>query len=164
MISLITHVGIAARLIKRHEGLWLKVYDDGNGRPIQAGSLVLGHPTIGYGRNLAARGISTAEAEMMLSHDLVTAENGARAFADGAWAGLGDARKAALVDMCHQLGTAGLLAFRQMRLAVQSGDWDMAAAEALDSKVARDPRTARRWQELAAMLRTDVEVGNARAV
>lgn len=158
MTALVPHVEIAARLIKRHEGLRLKVYDDANGLPIKAGSIVAGHPTIGYGRNVAVRGLSAAEAEMLLLHDLATAETGARAFANGAWSGLGDVRKAALVDMCHQLGPGGLLAFRDMRLAVQSGDWDTAASEALDSKVARDKNTAGRWKELAGMLKTGVEV------
>ena len=47
------------RQLALHEGLRLKPYK------CTSGAL-----TIGYGRNLDARGITEAEAEMMLSHDI----------------------------------------------------------------------------------------------
>ena len=40
-------------MITDHEGLKLKVYDDGNGEELIAGDTLIGHPTIGVGRNVA---------------------------------------------------------------------------------------------------------------
>jgi lysozyme len=51
------------------EGKVLRVYDDATGRPITRGSTVLGNPSIGIGRNLAGRGISDSEAELLLTND-----------------------------------------------------------------------------------------------
>ena len=39
-----------------HEGMRLKVYDDANGNEIRAGDTLVGHPTIGVGRNIAGDG------------------------------------------------------------------------------------------------------------
>jgi lysozyme len=51
------------------EGKVLRVYDDATGKPIVKGSVVQGNPSIGIGRNLAGRGISDSEAELMLGND-----------------------------------------------------------------------------------------------
>ena len=56
------------------EGKVLKVYDDETGKPIVKGTTVLGNPTIGVGRNLAGRGISDSEAELLLGNDCDQAE------------------------------------------------------------------------------------------
>ena len=90
-----THRELAARLIRDGEGLRLKVYDDASGKPVTAGSVLAGHPSIGYGRNLAGKGISESEADAMLAEDLVDAEEIARGFIGGqVWLALGDARRA----------------------------------------------------------------------
>lgn len=108
--------------LKRDEGLRLKVYAD-----------QLGHPTIGYGRALDTKGISLAEAEAMLDHDIqdATIEVDARL----PWvATLDGARRAVLINMAFNLGIGGLLAFRKMLAAVERGDWAAAAGEMLDSR------------------------------
>ena len=55
-----------------HEGMRLKVYDDANGNEIRAGDTLVGHPTIGVGRNIAGDGlgITEEEAKMLLSNDV----------------------------------------------------------------------------------------------
>jgi lysozyme len=61
-------VAIRAELMG-DEGKVLRVYDDATGKPIVKGSIVQGNPSIGIGRNLAGRGISDSEAELMLGND-----------------------------------------------------------------------------------------------
>ena len=59
-------------LISDHEGVKLKVYDDATGQELKAGDVLVGHPTIGIGRNVAkdGLGISQEEAEFMLMNDI----------------------------------------------------------------------------------------------
>ena len=65
-----TYRQIAARLIRDGEGA-VKVghahvvYDDATGKPIRAGDTLIGHPTLGFGRNLSGKGIEDDEAEVM---------------------------------------------------------------------------------------------------
>jgi lysozyme len=145
-----THSEIAARMLRRQEGLRLEVYDDATGAPLRPGSTLIGHPTIGYGRALDVRGISQDEAEYLLANDLATAERIATTFADTAWSELTPTRKAVLMSMAHQLGERGLGSFAQLHLAVVTGDHAGAAAQILDSKLAREdaPARAREYAEL----------------
>jgi lysozyme len=129
-----THRELAARLIRDGEGLRLKVYDDASGKPVTAGSALAGHPSIGYGRNLAGKGISESEADAMLAEDLVDAEEIARGFIGGhVWSALSDARRAVLTDMAHNLGAGRLYGFVLLRAAIMRQDWRQAAAEIEDS-------------------------------
>lgn len=52
----------------------LFVYDDATGKPIVKGTVVLGNPSIGIGRNLAGRGITDAEADILLIDDMEALE------------------------------------------------------------------------------------------
>ena len=63
-------------LISDHEGVILKVYDDATGQELKAGDILIGHPTIGVGRNVAkdGLGISQEEAEFMLMNDIERVE------------------------------------------------------------------------------------------
>lgn len=94
-----------------------------------------GHLTIGYGHNLE-NGISAAAAEFILQEDLARAE---RAVKDSFpwWWKLDDARQFVLVDMAFNVGQAGLKGFKKMLAAIESGDFDKAAEEMLDSKYGR---------------------------
>jgi lysozyme len=60
--------------LRGDEGEVLRVYDDKTGRPVGAGSTLQGNPTVGVGRNLAARGITQVEAEVLLGNDLAQCE------------------------------------------------------------------------------------------
>lgn len=51
------------------EGKVLRVYDDATGKPIVKGTTVQGNPSIGIGRNLAGRGITDAESEVLFTND-----------------------------------------------------------------------------------------------
>lgn len=63
-------IALATKHIRENEGFRLYLYDDRTGLPIASGSTVIGHPTVGYGRNIAARGINQAEADLMFLNDL----------------------------------------------------------------------------------------------
>ena len=110
------------RLLTRHEGRRCFPYTD------TAGKL-----TIGVGRNLTDRGLSAAEIDLLLANDIALA------------------RRHALVSMAFNLGQTRLAGFKRLRAAVRDGDWDRAAAEALDSRWAT--QTGRRADEVAALLR-----------
>lgn len=60
--------------LRGDEGEVLRVYDDATGKPIGKGSTLIGNPTVGVGRNLSGRGITQAEAELLLSNDLTACE------------------------------------------------------------------------------------------
>lgn len=133
-----TYRQIAARLIRDGEGA-VKVghahvvYDDATGKPIRAGDTLIGHPTLGFGRNLSGKGIEDDEAEALLAVDLVDCEDIARGFVGGpTWAALSDERRAVLMDMA-MMGAAKLYGFVKLRAAIQRQDWRAAAAEIEDS-------------------------------
>jgi lysozyme len=106
-------------LVQAHEGLRLKPYLD-----------TVGKTTLGWGRNLTDKGISQKEAEFMLANDLAECECALQAF----WwfAPLDQVRRAAVMDMCFNLGLHGLLNFPNMISAIGRQDWATAAAECDD--------------------------------
>lgn len=107
--------------LQRDEGCRLKLYMDS-----------LGHPTIGYGRALDMKGISLAEAELMLDNDILTFKSGV--LAEWPWtARLDEARQGVLHNMAFNLGIAGLGKFVKMLTAVKTGHFEIAAEEMLDS-------------------------------
>lgn len=125
--------------IKQHEGLKLKPYHCTSGKL-----------TIGYGRNLEAKGISKGEAESMLLSDIAEVEE--KLVRTGFLSGLNDARKAVLINMAFQLGFNGLSKFRNMLAAVQSEQYALAASEMLDSLWAK--QTPNRAKELSEQMLT----------
>lgn len=127
--------------LKRHEGCVLHAYEDH-----------LGYLTIGYGRLIDERrggGITEGEAEQLLTNDI------ARVVADLEYAApvlhrLPEGVQHALVNMAFQMGINGLMGFRRMWAALEQGDWELAAEEALDSRWAE--QTPRRAREVARMI------------
>jgi lysozyme len=139
-----------AALLAREEGLRLTVYDDATGKPLLPGTLLVGHPTIGIGRCLDRRGITTAEAMALLDNDI--AELRAQLAQALPWAAaLSENRRMVLQAMAFQLGMAGLLAFRDMLAALRRGDHAAAADGMLASLWAR--QTPARAARMAAMMR-----------
>lgn len=125
--------------LRRDEGVRLKPYRD-----------AVGKLTIGVGRNLDDVGIAAAEAELLLDADV------ARAAADldralPWWRKLTEARQRALLNMAFNLGLPRLLGFEGMLAALAAGDPVRAAAEALDSRWAR--QVGERAQRIARMIR-----------
>ena len=128
--------------LQRHEGYRRVPYR------CSAGKL-----TIGFGRNLEDRGIAPAEALYLLDADVdVTVSELDRAMPW--WARLSHVRRLVLADMHYNLGLEKLRGFRRMLAALQSGNYEKASDEMLDSKWARHD-VPRRAARLAQMMRTN---------
>ncbi len=111
--------------LRRDEGLRLKPYR------CTAGKL-----TIGYGRNLEDVGIFPDEAEYLLRNST----EGVLAELDRAmpwWRDMSENRQRAFANMAYNLGLDRLRGFRRMLAALQAGDYEEAARQALDSLWAR---------------------------
>ncbi len=122
----------------RDEGLRLKPYTD-----------TVGKLTIGVGRNLDDVGISDAEARHLLRNDIMAAVRDLDRNIPW-WRDLSEGRQRALLNMCFNMGWPTLSAFRKMLAALRTGDYDTAAAEALDSRWAR--QVGQRADRIAAAL------------
>jgi lysozyme len=126
--------------LKRHEGF--------KDRPYLDSVNVL---TIGYGRNLESNPLTEDEATYLLVNDIERHERELwKAFPVAA--GLDRVRRDALINMAFNLGIPRLSTFARMWAAVDIGDWDEAARQALDSKWAK--QVGKRAEEIAFMLRT----------
>lgn len=116
----------------------LFAYDDSTGKePILAviknGRLVRskGNLTIGHGRNLTAKGISTRESADLLEADVAEAV-GALGEKLPWWLGLPSPQKRALVNLCFNLGIDGLLGFPRFLADMQAGRY-LAARHELET-------------------------------
>ena len=125
----------------RDEGLRLRPYR------CSAGAL-----TIGVGRNLDDRGITRAEALAMLDADIGAACDDLDRRAPW-WRGLPAPARRGLANMAFNLGWPRLSGFRSMLAALEAGDWDRAADEALDSRWAA--QVGDRAQRVAALFRAN---------
>lgn len=107
------------------EGVRLKPYTDTEGKL-----------TIGVGRCLDTEGITTAEANELLDHDI----DGVTSQLDKElpwWKSRSDSTQIAMASMAFQLGMTGLLKFSRMLSCLQAGDYEGAKREGLDSEWAR---------------------------
>lgn len=140
-------------LIADHEGLILKVYDDATGKEIGAGDVLIGHPTIGVGRNIAkdGLGISQEEAEFMLENDIERVKEEIKNFPIE---NLNEVRTAIIIDMAFNMGISRFNPTRWPNFfrAVVNEDYDNAKKEMLDSNWAR--QTKRRSVRLSEMMQT----------
>ena len=122
----------------RHEGFEPFPYKDS-----------VGKWTIGIGRNLDDVGISRDEAEMLLLHDLQYVISKLQATYPW-YENLTIRRKQALINMGFNLGAEGLSKFQNMLKALEEGDYEKAALEALRSKWA--DQVGNRAKEIAKMI------------
>lgn len=127
-------------LLKRHEGF--------RGHPYKCPA---GKLTIGWGRNLDDVGISPEEGEILLDNDIRRATIACELFVPG-WDTLDAVRRNVLIDMCFNLGRAGLAKFGRLLSAVKVRDWQWAADEMMNSRWAQQVPV--RAAELAEMMRT----------
>ena len=126
------------KMLIRHEALRLKPYKDS-----------VGKLTIGVGRNLDDRGITEAEAMLLLSNDIGDALADAKKFS---WFGqLDSARQDVIVNMVFNLGLTRFSGFKKMIAALEHGNYPEAADQMLDSKWAR--QVGLRASELSQMMR-----------
>ncbi len=128
-------------LIKKHEGLSLKPYK------CTAGKL-----TIGYGRNIEDNGITTQEANMLLSNDILSCEAQLEDKIPS-WGKLSEPRQAVLVNMVFNLGWPRFSRFKKMLSAIGECNFDRASAEMLDSRWAR--QVGSRAIELSQIMKDD---------
>lgn len=109
-----------------------------------------GHLTIGYGRNLEAKGISIRDAEFMLAEDVSEAiGNVKRVFPQ--MDSFSEQRQVALIDMMFNLGMGTFLTFKNMIACVEIGDWEEASRQVANSLYAK--QVGPRAVEVVKMLR-----------
>jgi lysozyme len=129
------------KMLVLEEGVKLRLYVDTKGKR-----------TIGIGRNLDDVGISKAEAEFMLTNDIIERTGTLPKVLP--WIDTLDVvRQTVLVDLSF-MGISSLLTFKKMLDALKSGDFERAAAELADSKWARDDVQPSRSFRLITMIRT----------
>lgn len=128
-------------LIKLQEGLKLQLYKD-----------IMGNQTIGYGRNLSAKGIRTDEAALMFANDIAEVEADLKRTIPW-YEELSPARQAVIIDVCFNIGLGGLMGFKDFLRAAESGDAKTAATELLDSHAAK--QLPNRYQRLAYIYESD---------
>lgn len=126
-------------LIRQHEGYRRFLYKD-----------TAGIATVGVGRNLEARGISSLEADLMLNNDLHDAIVYLSKFP---WfLTLAAPRQAALIDMAFNLGATRFEEFHQMLAHLAAGEWKAAACAMVQSEWAN--QVGMRVENDAAMIET----------
>ena len=126
--------------LKIHEGVKLKPYK------CTAGKL-----TIGVGKNIEDNGITLEEAEYLLQNDIAEARSQLlHAFP---WVGeLNDARISAMINFTFNVGIGTVKKFENTLSYMQSGEWDKAADEMMDSRWAR--QVGNRAIEVTEQIRT----------
>lgn len=138
--------------IQVHEGLELKIYDDANGKLIVPGYTVIGNPTIGWGRCLSTKGVTSAEANQLLGNDI--ADVILQAEAQAWWETIknDDVRARAIIEILFNLGLAKLNTFVKALNALANADFSACAAEFRNSTWAKQVR--KRAVALTAMIET----------
>jgi lysozyme len=117
--------------IKKHEGFVAKPYPD----PIHGWDV----PSFGHGLTY----LTEAESEMIVRNRVasIIEELGKR---KPVFKTLTQDRQNALIEMAYQLGVTGTLNFKRMWLAIETGNFQQARLEALDSRWAKQtPKRAK---------------------
>jgi len=126
-------------MLIRHEGMKPMPYQD-----------TKGIWTVGVGHNLQANPMPDNCIMELLHSDIATAVGGLNSFT---WfAGLNDARQAALIDMVFNLGIAGFSKFTLTIKHFEVGDYAAASKEMLNSQWAK--QVGARATELSTMIAT----------
>lgn len=119
-------IEVLSRQLAEHEGNRLAVYDDATGLPIEKGTKVQGHPTIGVGRLLTkANGISEEESLYLLKNDLVWVVKKASTY--DFFDRLDPARQLVIMNMVFNLGSIDH--WPKFQAALRVGDYQEAAKE-----------------------------------
>lgn len=141
------------RSLMQHEGLVLKAYDDKTGRVVHPGTTVGGWVTIGYGRNLVGRGITTAEAEYLLQNDIEAVERELNAQLPE-WRTWSAPRQWAIAELGYNMGVARFIAGWPNTVAqLRAGQFEAVAATLAASKWRRDVGDGRALPVIRAMHR-----------
>lgn len=129
-------------LIKLQEGLRLKIYQDTEG-----------NLTIGWGRNLSAKGICADEANLMFANDIAEAENELRLNVPW-YTTLSPARQAVIINMAFNEGIGGLMGFKDFLRAAEANLPKLASQAILDSLAAK--KLPARYEKLAYIYESDI--------
>lgn len=147
------------KLLTIDEGVKTTVYWDHLGYPtVGIGHLIIKEQTKDMAKILSALSsqvkrklttpvISMNEVNALFQSDLATlrAQIETNANVKAAWCKLDPVRKAALENMCFQLGVRGVAGFRKMLAALAVGNWAEAKKQGLDSTWAKQtPNRAKR--------------------
>jgi len=108
-------------LLIEHEGMRFKVYKD-----------IFGNESIGVGRNLAANGISRAEALYMLGNDIAKCK--AQLYPYAWFKNLNQVRQEVMIELCFNMGINSLLKFQKMIAYLIAQQWQNAADALMDSE------------------------------
>lgn len=132
---------IVTEQLRRHEGVRATPYLD-----------LAGKITVGIGRNLTDKPLTTDQIMYLFQQDLADAtEDAETAVSKPVFDALSDNRRAVLVNLAFNLGVARLQKFKKMLLAVRAARWNEAAVELMDSEAGRTLTS--RYQELADLMR-----------
>lgn len=112
---------------------------------------LVGHITIGIGRNLSERGISTNEALALLDDDMFYFNSKLHSLL-GFFASLCEVRQICLLNMVFNLGIHDFIQYKELLDAVERGNYAKAADEILNCKAAHN--SPERYQQLAYIMRT----------
>ncbi len=95
-----------------------------------------GKDTLGVGRNISDRGISADEAKYLLRNDIISCiselDHNFRW-----WKDLSENRRIVMGDLIFNLGLSKLKQFKKFLAAMESGDYETASEELLDSRYAK---------------------------
>ena len=132
------------------------------GRKLHAYICPAGYKTIGVGHNLEANPRFDGElipdqidddfCDKLLDNDIKSVELQLRSRWFGFNKILPGARRDAAINMAFQMGVSGFLGFKKMVKALETGNWNKAYDEALDSDWAR--QTPQRAKRVAGQLRS----------
>ncbi len=126
-------------LIKKHEGYRGRVY-----------KCTEGYDTIGYGFAIKDLVLTEDVCDTILEQKIDEILGRLQKLAP--WVeDIHITAQTVIINMCYQMGVSGVMKFKKALSAMQSGDWETAARELLDSKWAR--QTPNRANELADMTR-----------
>jgi len=131
----------AIHMLKVDEGIRYFAYNDLDGKRHKS---PIGKLTIGVGRNLEDVGLFTDEVDYLLKNDINRKVlDVVKIFPD--YNNYSEVRRLALLNMCFQLGKAGLEGFKTTVNLIKKEEWSEASQQALKSKWATQaPNRAKR--------------------
>lgn len=134
-----------------HEGWRLVVYDDGTGKPIGPGSLVVGHPTIAAGVNLDDA-LTEEQGESLTLQRIADSEDELDRELPW-WRSLSEVRQQVVAELHFMMGWPVLSQFHNMLGQLQVGNTSGAAEELLNSEEAK--KAPARLKILASALKAN---------
>jgi len=143
-------------LLKHDEGIRTRVYDDATGKIIGPGSVVVGNPTIGVGRNVgpSGPGLRDEEVDALLHADTAHYELQAATF--DWYANLDPVRATVVTCMIFNMGLRAFSTFVDTISCIRNADWEGAAAHMMASRWAT--QVGPRAERLSEMMRLGVPI------